>query len=82
MSTRAGFKFGALVGLFASPIFAVLRAAQIVASGPRREFRTMIEKLQQAAAGNPDVPDDHLALPSAIGLAEDRIGRDTGRPQA
>ena len=54
MSTRAGFKFGVLVGLFASPIFAVLRAAQIVASGPRRELRTMIEKLQQAAAGNPD----------------------------
>jgi MFS family permease len=54
-STRAGFRFGALVGLFASPIFAVLRTAQIVASGTQGELRqAMIERLRQAAAGNPD----------------------------
>lgn len=54
-SGGAGFKFGALVGLFASPIFAVLRAAQVVASGEQGELRrAMIEKLQQAAANSPD----------------------------
>jgi hypothetical protein len=54
-SGRAGFKFGALVGLFASPIFAVLRVAQVVASGEQAELRkAMIEKLQQAAANSPD----------------------------
>lgn len=55
LSTRDGFKFGALVGLCAAPIFAVLRAAEIVASGEQGELRQkMIERLQQAAAGNPD----------------------------
>ena len=55
LSTRDGFKFGALVGIFAAPIFAVLRAAEIVASGEQGELRqAMIERFQQAAAGNPD----------------------------
>ena len=54
-SARAGFRFGALVGLFASPIFAVLRVAQIVASGEQGELkRAMIERFQQAAANSPD----------------------------
>jgi hypothetical protein len=58
-SGRAGFKFGALVGLFAAPIFLVLRAAMIVASGAQGELRKgMIERLQQAAAGSPD-PQTH-----------------------
>jgi hypothetical protein len=62
-SARAGFKFGALVGLFASPIFAMLRTAEIMASGEQGELRrAMIEKLHQAAAGNPD--------PHAIQIAD------------
>jgi hypothetical protein len=55
VSGRAGFKFGAMVGLFASPIFAALRAVQIVASGEQGQLRqAMIEKLHQAAASSPD----------------------------
>ncbi len=54
-SAGAGFKFGALVGLFASPIFAVLRVAQIVATGGQGELRkAMVENLRQAAASSPD----------------------------
>jgi MFS family permease len=61
-SAGAGFRFGALVGLFASPIFAVLRVAQVVASGEQGELRkAMIEKLQQAAANSPDPQAHQLA---------------------
>lgn len=72
-SGRAGFKFGALVGLFASPIFAVLRAAQIVASGEKGELkRAMIEKLQQAAANSPDPQAhqfaDYFASPQGMAI--------------
>lgn len=72
-SGRAGFKFGALVGLFASPIFAVLRVAQIVAFGQQGELRkTVIERFQQAAANSPDPQAhqvaDYFASPQGMAI--------------
>src|SRR5207245_8789509 len=54
-SLGAGFRLGALTGLFGFAIFAVFWAAEIVVSRAGSELRRMmVEKLQHAAAGNPD----------------------------
>jgi len=55
LSTGAGFKLGALCGLFGSVVFAALTAVNTLAFRAQSEFRgAMIEAVRHAQARNPD----------------------------